>query len=45
MSSDWNLVVVVRLELEGHGRHHLDVQVLGLDASKDVIDQLVEDSL
>jgi hypothetical protein len=36
-------VVLVRVELESHRRHHLDVQVLALDAAEDLVDQLVED--
>ena len=42
---DQDLVEVVQIELESHRRHHLDVQVLVLDAAKDVVDQLVEDGL
>ena len=40
---DQDLVEVVRIKLESRRRYHLDVQVLVLDAAKDVVDQLVED--
>ena len=42
---DQDLVEVIRIELESHRRHHLDVQVLVLDPAEDVVDQLVEDGL
>jgi hypothetical protein len=40
---DQNLVELIRLILECHRRHHLDVQVLALDQTQNVVDQLVED--
>ena len=42
---DQDLVEVVRIKLERHRRHHLDVQVLVLDPAEDVVDQLMEDGL
>jgi hypothetical protein len=35
---DQNLVELIRLILECHRRHHLDVQVLALDQTQNVVD-------